>query len=291
MKDRTGIGALTELARQAPDWLQVLREDLELGHVRHALFDFDGTISTLRQGWEQIMHPLMVEMICGDADISREQRDRVEAEVAAYIDRSTGILTIRQMEWLAEAVRRYGWSQQPRSAQEYKAIYNERLLRPVRERMKLLTEGRKGPEDFMISGGRRFLEALAASGVTLYLASGTDHVYVRQEAEALGIASFFTGGIYGALDETEAHDKAQVIERILNAHGLAGHALLVVGDGPVEIREGKQRGALTIGVASDEIRRRGWNARKRRRLLEAGADLLIPDFTRAETLIPCLVGG
>ena len=66
--------------------------------------------------------------------------------------------------------------------------------------------------------------------------------------------------------------------------------MAVIGDGPVEIREAKARGALAIGVASDEVRRRGWNARKRQRLIQAGADLLIPDFTRGEVLLRLLLG-
>jgi phosphoglycolate phosphatase-like HAD superfamily hydrolase len=273
----------------ANDWLEIPNPAAPLGHVRHALFDFDGTISTIRQGWEGIMQPLMVEMICAGAEVSAERRAAIEAEVAEYIDRSTGILTIRQMEWLEEAVRRHGLARQVRSAREYKAIYNERLLRPVRERLNRLEHGEIASDDLMIAGARRFLEALVAHGVTLYLASGSDHIYVIKEADALGLVPLFSGGIYGALDETEAHDKARIIQRILDEHRLCGSELLVVGDGPVEIREAKARGALALGVASDEVRRHGWNERKRQRLLRAGADLLIPDFTRGDELVQQLV--
>ncbi len=272
------------------DWLEVLNPNVSLGHIRHALFDFDGTISTIRQGWEEIMRPLMVEMICDGADVPPERREAIEREVAEYVDRSTGILTIRQMEWLAEAVRRHGLAREPRSAREYKAIYNERLLRPVRERLGRLERGEVTVDDLMIAGARRFLELLVEREVVLYLASGTDHEYVMEEAGALGIVPLFSGGIYGALDETEAHDKARIIQRILDDHDLHGAELVVVGDGPVEIREAKDRGALALGVASDEVRRRGWNERKRQRLINAGADLLIPDFTQAETLARILFG-
>ncbi len=268
--------------------VEILNSAVSLGHVRHALFDFDGTISTIRQGWEGIMRPLMVEMICEGAEVSAERRAAIEAEVAEYVDRSTGILTIRQMEWLEEAVRRHGLARRPRTAREYKAIYNERLLHPVRERLGRLARGEIGPDDLMIAGARRFLEALAERGVTLYLASGSDHIYVVEEAGALGIAPLFAGGIYGALDETEAHDKARIIQRILDEHGLRGAELLVVGDGPVEMHEAKARGALALGVASDEVRRHGWNERKRQRLIKAGADLLIPDFIQADKLIRLL---
>ncbi len=35
-------------------------------NISHAIFDHDGTISTLREGWEQIMQPMMIKAILGD---------------------------------------------------------------------------------------------------------------------------------------------------------------------------------------------------------------------------------
>jgi hypothetical protein len=58
-----------------------------------------------------------------------------------------------------------------------------------------------------------------------------------------------------------------------------------VGDGPVEIREAVARGAVALGIASDEVRRQGWKAGKVARLKAAGAHLLIPDFTSAQALL------
>ena len=60
--------------------------------------------------------------------------------------------------------------------------------------------------------------------------------------------------------------------------------VITFGDGPVEMRETRRRGGYAVGIASDEIRRYGWNDRKRSRLILAGADLLIPDFAEAEAL-------
>ncbi len=274
--------------------LEIANADATLGRVRHALFDFDGTISTIRQGWEGIMVPLMIEMICGDARPSPE----IEAEVRDYVDRSTGILTIRQMEWLAEAVRRHNMPCVPgaglvtpeRTAREYKQIYNERLLVPVQERLGRLARGEIAPGDLMIAGARTFLTGLHRRGVTLYLASGTDDEYVRSEAQTLGIAGLFEGRIFGARDDTEEYTKERIIQRILDDHDLCGAELLVAGDGPVEIRNARARDALALGVASDEVRRSGPNPRKRRRLLAAGADLVIPDFGEAEALVQLLWG-
>jgi phosphoglycolate phosphatase len=265
-------------------WLEVPNPAIRLGRVRHALFDFDGTISVIRRGWEHIMIPMMVEMICDEHPASPE----IEAQVADYVDRSTGILTIKQMQWLEEAVRRYGLSQDCRSAREYKHIYNERLLQPVRQRLSQMDGGQSACDRLMIVGARDFLQGLYDRGVALYLASGTDHVYVAEEAQALGVADFFGEHIYGARDDSEAYTKERIIQRILERHGLQGEELLVVGDGPVEIRNAKERGAVALGVAADEDRRQGLNPRKRQRLLAAGADLIVTDFRQHQQLLSYL---
>ena len=269
-----------------PDWIQVNHPAAlrRLGHIRHVLFDFDGTLSVLRQGWEDVMIPMMIEAIRGGSGRS----EQVEQEVREYVDRSTGILTIRQMQWLAEAVQRHGLAGQPRTAGEYKALYLERLMVHVRERIACLESGEAQPREAMIAGAAEFLAGLAQRSVRLYLASGTDHDDVVREAAALGLLPCFAGGVYGALDHNEDHAKERVIQRILDENGLSGDELMIIGDGPVEIREGAQRGALTLGAATDEVARSGWNMRKVERLVNAGADLLVPDFSHWEMLLTLL---
>ncbi len=268
------------------DTIRILHPDVvnRLGCIRHVLFDFDGTLSVLRQGWEEVMIPLMVESICGPHPVD----ETIEQEVRAYVDRSTGILTIHQMQWLVEAVRRYGLAGTARTAREYKTLYVQRLMVYIHERISRLACGESVPRENMVAGSEAFVSGLVQRGARLYLASGTDHAYVVNEASALNLLPFFENRVYGALDDNEDHAKERVIERILDENGLSGEALLVVGDGPVEIREGTARGAITLGVASNEITRCGWNQRKIDRLTQAGADLLIPDFEQAEQIIKFL---
>jgi phosphoglycolate phosphatase-like HAD superfamily hydrolase len=251
-----------------------------LGRIRHVLFDFDGTLSVLREGWEGVMVPLMLEMISPEG----ARLDEIEPEVRAYVDRSTGILTIHQMEWLAEAVRSYGMSGQPLTAREYKAIYVERILAHVRGRVEALAAGTASRDAFMVAGTESFLARLRGRGVVLYLASGTDHPDVVNEAGILGLAGYFEGRIHGALDASEANDKGRIIERILAQNDLHGDELLVVGDGPVEMRVAVAQGAIALGVASDEVKRSGWNQRKIERLVAAGAYVLVPDFAQGLSL-------
>jgi len=66
------------------------------------------------------------------------------------------------------------------------------------------------------------------------------------------------------------------------------HHLVTFGDGPVEIRETHKRGGFTVGVAGDEIRRYGLDASKRSRLIRAGADLIVPDFSQIDRMLQLL---
>ena len=264
--------------------IRVLNPSFKRGRVTHALFDFDGTISLIRYQWEEVMQELMEEMIAGRCD---RKPPGLSREVSSYIDRSTGILTIRQMEWLAEAVRRWGLTNSVLSAKEYKRLYNEKLLeRKVDGRVAELS-GSGAKEDFLLEGAFCFLEKLSLYGVKLYLASGTDDVYVRQEASLLGVTDFFEGRICGAMEDTEEYSKENIIRRILENELSSGseEIMIVAGDGPAEIRAAREFGALAIGVASDEGKGRGWNQRKVERLTEAGADILIPDFSAGDRLL------
>lgn len=269
------------------DWFRILNSDVieQLGSVRHVLFDFDGTLSVLRQGWEPVMESVMLEAICAGKTPSKE----LLAEVRDYIDISTGNLTIVQMQWLAEKVRRFGVEKKPHSAAVYKSKYLQALMVSVSFRLDALENRTASAGDYLIQGSQDFICGLTEKGIALYIASGSDHADVVREADALGISNYFQGGIYGALDTIELHGKERVIQRILDDHHLAGNELLVVGDGPVEIIEGSQRGAITLGVASDEVLRSGWNGHKMERLTRAGADLLVADFTHFSELIKFLV--
>jgi phosphoglycolate phosphatase-like HAD superfamily hydrolase len=195
------------------------------------------------------------------------------------------------MEWLAEAVGHYNPGVEPKTAAGYKKIYLARLEQRIQGRRRAVEDGLEPAETHMVTGALDFVRGLAGRGAVLYLASGSDHADVAREAAVLGLAPYFTGGIYGALDGDETHAKERVIQGILDDHHLAGRELLVVGDGPVEIREAVSRQAIALGVASDEVARSGWNEHKTERLVSAGADLLVADFSQAGQLVEILMGA
>jgi phosphoglycolate phosphatase-like HAD superfamily hydrolase len=158
----------------------------------------------------------------------------------------------------------------------------------VTDRIQMLRSGDVGVSDYTIDGAVELLQGLHDRGIELTLASGTDQEDVQREAETLGYAHLFAGGIHGSAGNEVGDAKRAVIQRLLGDPDCSGADLMVIGDGPTEIREGRRAGALCMGVASDEINRRGLNARKRMRLIRAGTDIIVPDFSQLDSILRVL---
>jgi rfaE bifunctional protein kinase chain/domain len=269
-------------------------EAMCLGKVRHAVFDHDGTISTLRQGWETIMEPVMVRAILGEQYATADETlyQKVRSRVLDYIHKSTGLQTVIQMENLVEMVGEFGIVPRERILDKhgYKRVYDVALMDMVNKRITRLQSGQLNVDDYTVKGAVGFLKLLNARGITLYLASGSDCEGVVNEATVLGYVALFGGRIYGAVEDVRKYSKKMVIEKIMVENELRGPDLAVFGDGPVEIRESRKRDGVAVGVASDEVRRHGLNKDKRARLVKAGAHIIIPDFSQPEQLIKLLLG-
>ena len=268
-------------------------QSIPFGRIKHVVFDHDGTISTLREGWEQIMAPVMIKAVLGDKYETADETlyHKVRNRVADCIDKSTGIQTILQMEALVEMVREFGVVPPDKILDkfEYKEIYNNALMEVVNQRIEKFKRGELDINDYTVKGALAFLKVLHQRGMKLYLASGTDRHDVIDESKALGYADLFDGGIYGAVGDITKYSKKMVIEKIMADNNLQGPELAVLGDGPVEIRECRKRDGIAIGIASDEIRRHGLNIEKRTRLIKAGAHIIIPDFSQYDKLIKLLL--
>ena len=263
------------------------------GHIKHAVFDHDGTISTIRQGWEAVMEPVMIRAILGEQPENADPKlyKQVRQKVLEYIDSSTGIQTILQMEGLVEMVDETGIVPKEKILDKfgYKKIYNDALMEVVSIRLEQLINGELHVGDFTMTGSIEFLKALKKRGIKLYLASGTDKQDVINEAEILGYANLFEGGIYGSENDIKKYSKKMMINRIITENNLRGDELAVFGDGPVEIRECVNSDGIAVGVASDEVNRSGLHKEKRTRLIRSGASVIIPDFSQSEKLLNLLL--
>jgi phosphoglycolate phosphatase-like HAD superfamily hydrolase len=266
------------------DDIEILNRDIPRGKFRSVLFDFDGTLSLIREGWPQVMIPMMVAILRETG--TKESDEELNAIVKEFVSQLTGRQTIYQMMRLADEVKLRGG--QPRDPLEYKHQYLDLLMQRINHRIQAL-EGRTAkPVDWAVPGTHEMVRELKSRGMTLYLASGTDLPYVRKESGLLGLAPFFGDNVYGALDDYRSFSKKMVIERIINEHHLQGEELLGFGDGYVEIEEVKKAGGVAVAVATDEVNRQGVDAWKRERLVRAGADIVIPDFRCVASLVKYL---
>ncbi len=245
-----------------------------------AFFDFDGTLSLIRTGWQQIMVPMMMELLLELR--SGETREQIQTVVEESVWHLTGRETIFQMDALVEQIRERGGS--PLTALAYKAEYLRRLHAKIVDRLEGLKRGEINPDALLVPGAREFLEALYAGGVRMYLASGTDHENVEEEARLLRIDRYFGERIFGARDD-HSFSKALLVRRILGAAECQPDQLFGYGDGYVEIEEVKKAGGTAVGVATLEPECLQIDEWKRNRMLGVGADRIVANFLEPEPLL------
>ncbi len=273
--------------------IEIINKWKDKPQIRHAIFDHDGTISTLREGWELIMGPMMIKAILGDKflEVDESLYQNVKSRSDEFIDKTTGIQTLVQMKGLIELIREFGCVPEDKILDEfgYKQIYNDELLIMVKVREEKFLKRELSLEDFTLKNAVQFLQKLYDAGVKLYLASGTDEADVKSEARVLGYDHLFEGRIYGAVGDITKEAKKIVLDRILDSIGESAFGTIATfGDGPVEMRETKKRNGIAIGIASNELRRYGLNENKRTRLIKAGADIIVPDFSQIPQLLSLL---
>jgi phosphoglycolate phosphatase-like HAD superfamily hydrolase len=259
--------------------IEQLRAGASARNARVCIFDFDGTLSLIRSGWMEVMVPMMVDILAETK--SGESEDDLRRVVEDFVWRLTGKQTIYQMIQLAEEVGRRGKTALEPLA--YKRQYLDLLDRRIAGRIAALRDG-ASPEPYLVPGSRALLEALRARGLRLYLASGTDQDYMREEARLLDVARYFDGGVYGALDDYKSFSKRILIERLIASSECRGEELLGFGDGYVEIENVKSVGGVAVGVATAEPECLVVDEWKRQRLAGVGADFIIPNFLELDKL-------
>jgi len=264
--------------------IEQLRPGVSAKNARVCLFDFDGTISVIRSGWMEVMVPMMVEILM---DLKTGESDaELRAVVEEFVWRLTGKQTMYQMVAFAEEIAKRGGT--PLEALEYKKMYLDLLHARIRHRLEELRRGEAPPEKYLVPGARALVEALKERGLRLYLASGTDQQYMREEAELLDMARYFDGRVYGALDDYKSFSKKILIQRLIADSEFHGTEFLGFGDGYVEIENIKEVGGVAVGVATAEPECRTVDEWKRGRLAGVGADFIVANFLERDELLHAL---
>ena len=260
--------------------IEYLRPGVHANDARVVLFDFDGTLSLIRTGWVDVMVPQMVGIL---AELKTgETEEELKKLVEEFVARLTGKETIYQMMELAEQIRLRGGT--PEDPKVYKKMYLDALHEVIKDRLDDLRHGRTSPDAHMVPGSRALLEDLKSRGLKLYLASGTDHENVVEEAKLLEVYDYFDGGVFGALDDLSKFSKALLVKQIVESSEYKGEEFLGFGDGYVEIEVVKQAGGVAVGVASFEPHCMTVDDWKRNRLAGVGADFIVANYNDMDKL-------
>lgn len=265
---------------------ELINPHLQPRSFKLAMIDFDGTLSLLREGWDHVMIPMMVEELL-PLPGTHEPAETLKQEVTAWVLKLNGQPTINQMKALVDEVQlRKGT---PLSPEAYKQRYLDRLMSTVNQRKSEIIQQKK-PQRWALPGTYQLLEGLKKRSIPMLLASGTDQPALQEEAKLLEIDHFFTEGIQGPESDASTFTKAGAADAMLHRHGQLGNVLLNIGDGYVETKLTKDRGGLAVGVAYDHESPGRYNSWRRDQLIHAGADLILPDLQQSELLLQWLFG-
>jgi phosphoglycolate phosphatase len=260
-----------------PPTVELVNPHLRRRPFRAAVFDFDGTVSLIREGWAKVMAGMGAELL-GDPT----QHDRLELEMLKL----SGKPSIFQMRRLADEAATAGKpSPHP---DELLAEFVRRLAAITDDRRRRLAEGVDRPAAWAVPGTHDLLTNLRDRGVLLVLASGTPMEAVREEAELLQLTPFFGERMYAPDGHSPNFSKRDVIDELVLDFG---EQVIGFGDGYAETVEMKQVGGVAVGVASREAGEVGVNPMKRQMLIDLGADVIVPDYATPAALADWLFGN
>jgi phosphoglycolate phosphatase len=270
-----------------PRHVEVLNPSVPRVPFPAAVFDFDGTVSLIREGWSGVMADLGVELF-EEQGITIESPMSMRHFLEDQMLRLSGKPSIFQMQKLGELLNVAG-GKAPDS-QTLLAEFLKRLFVIADLRKSDLAAGNVTRDVWAVPGTHRLLDELRRRGVALYLASGTDLDFVRSEAALLGLTDYFGKHIYAPAKNTPHFTKRDVMTMILTEHDMSGKQLVGFGDGYAETVEIKRVGGVAVGLASQEAGIPGVHPLKRTMLIELGADIIIPDYAEPERLVSWLMG-
>src|SRR5437867_1600246 len=145
----------TACSAMLADDIEIVRAGIPRGRFRSVLFDFDGTLSLIREGWPQVMIPMMVDVLRQTG--TKEDPATLAGVVEDFVMRLNGRQTIYQMIQLADEVRKRDGT--PLDPLDYKRRYHELLMQRIQGRLDALAAGQAQATDWTVPGSHEFLEA------------------------------------------------------------------------------------------------------------------------------------
>lgn len=137
----------------------------------------------------------------------------------------------------------------------------ERALALYRERFADVGLFENRPYDGIVEA----LDALAAGGARLFVATSKPHVYARRIVEHFGLARHFVA-VHGCELDGTREDKRDLLAHLIPHHGVAPDCAAMVGDRGVDMRAARHHGVRALGAL--------WGYGSREELIGHGAHAL-----------------
>jgi phosphoglycolate phosphatase len=255
--------------------IEIIRKIRLPRRIRAVIFDWDGTLSLLREGWAAIMTEQLARILeTATPNMSAGARAKAVESIVIGLN---GRPTIAQMEGFSELVRTHGGSRLSRTA--LLNDYQARLFALSDERYRAIESDASTAAEWLVPGALAFLQFCRDKRLPVIVISGTEIAHVRREAELLLIDSLVDAWRAPVGDDAD-FSKRDAIDHLAEELKIQGTELLAFGDGVIETEEIKRVGGIAVAVATSEPPSRGINPAKRVRLIQAGADAVIADYDR-----------
>ena len=252
-----------------------VREKPEISQIKCVVLDYDGTLTTLRKGWDKILSAYAREKVNPG---SLEKIPELEEKLLHLTDHAGGTTPKQLMSRLVAIIDHFGFVKAAPIdfyAKEYADHFNEQINDRVSN---FHIDG----ESYVINGVRPMLKFLDEKKTINYVVTGSCTHAVTDELNKLLLDNHFKR-VYGASLETIGNLKEDAIREIMDRHSLNNHEVLIVGDGSTEIKAADTLNLPSIGIASDE-HSGGLCQRKRSNLLDLGAHVIIHDYSDFDKL-------
>ena len=244
----------------------------QISTLKCVVLDYDGTLTTFRRGWEKILHAFASAKICDHEDFAAGNKEAALDDIDYFVAHAGGSNPRQLMSRLIELAKKYLFSVEmdlQSCAEEYVEVFHQAIN-------KRLNKCYENGESYLIKGTRQMLDFLNQRQIQCYVVTGSAENDVRNELEILQLGHHFCD-VYGATLNTSGRHKEEALADIISLHSYKKCEMLMVGDGSVEIEAACNFGLPSLGIASDE-HNGGLCERKRRHLIDAGAQLIAADY-------------
>lgn len=252
-------------------YFEILRKP-KVSEIKCIVLDYDGTLTTLRKGWDIILSDYARQKINPLGLESAGLEDEIR-HLCAHAGGTTPKQLVSRLMAIMDKMNLIDKSE-IKSIEFYAKDYADHFQVMIDERVKrFATES----ESYVIKAVRPMLDFISTKNTLNYIVTGSCEIAVKEELHKLEMMHHFER-VYGASLEMDGNLKLDAMNEIMARHSLSPCEILVIGDGSTETRAAAELELPAIGIASDE-HSGGLCAKKRDMLAELGAHAIIADYS------------